>query len=255
MTVPDQPPLLGIRQLKKRYGSQTILDIPSLELYAGEAVLLSGRNGAGKSTLMKILAGLERYNQGCLLYKGNPVQQRRLSLFKGSQPLHHKVIYLHQHPFLFDISVKDNLAFGLKCHKVAAAERSLIVEQALQWSGLEHLAERNAKTLSGGEMQRIALARAWVLQPELLLLDEPTANMDRESREQTSFLIRRLVNQGTGIVICSHETKPDNRLISRELQLCNGQLKDSAEPAAIDNVKQENPHQQEGKALYIQNVE
>ncbi|MEH6825272.1 MAG: ATP-binding cassette domain-containing protein [Motiliproteus sp.] len=230
MTAMTKAPLLGIRYLKKHYGPKLILDIGQLDLYAGEAVLLRGRNGAGKSTLMKILAGLESYSRGSLLYKEEPISAPRFWFQRSPRQLNNRVIYLHQQPFLFDSSVSDNLAYGLKCSHVAKTKQALIVEQALHWSGLEHLAERNAKTLSGGEMQRIALARAWVLEPELLLLDEPIANMDTESREQTSFLIRRLISQGTGVVICSHETKPDNRLIDRVLHLEAGQLHDSKNP-------------------------
>lgn len=236
MSADEKAPLLGVRYLKKQYGSKVILDIDELDLYAGEAVLLTGRNGAGKSTLMKILAGLERGNEGSLLYQGGIIDAPWYRLRRASKPLRHQVIYLHQHPFLFDTSVKENLAYGLKCRNVAKTQQNLIVQQALHWSGLEHLAERNAKTLSGGEMQRIALARAWVLEPELLLLDEPTANMDRESREQTSFLIRRLIHQGTAVVICSHEIKPDNRLINRVLHLQDCQLSDSRKPLT-DTVK------------------
>ncbi|OMH29064.1 energy-coupling factor ABC transporter ATP-binding protein [Motiliproteus sp. MSK22-1] len=232
----DDLPLLKVRGLTKRYGQKQILDIDKLDLYAGQAVLLSGKNGAGKSTLMKILAGIERYNEGSLYYKEdrNKEDQARhqrflqFSFLRKKLSLSNGIIYLHQHPFLFDISVRDNLAYGLKCQRMAKKQQAQIVQKALNWSGLEHLADRNAKTLSGGEMQRIALARAWVLDPKLLLLDEPTANMDTESREQTSFLIRRLINQGTGVVICSHETKPDNRLIDRVLHLDNGKLIESS---------------------------
>ncbi len=212
-------PLLGVRYLTKSYGSRRVLNIPELDLFGGEAVLLSGRNGAGKTTLMRIMAGLERFQGGAILLNGKPVSRRqRLALHKQ------QVIYLHQQPFLFDCSVKDNLAYGLKCRGVNRTERELRVQQALHWSGLQHLASRNAKTLSGGEKQRIALARAWVLEPELLLLDEPTANMDAESREQTGFLIRRLINEGMGIVICCHEIKPNNSLIDRALQLEDGAI-------------------------------
>jgi len=220
----SRTPLLGLRQLKKHLGSKLILDIDSLDLNAAEAVLLCGRNGAGKSTLLKILAGLESYNEGLLLYNGQPIPTSRFRFRHYAKPLLSRVIYLHQQPFLFDLSVSDNLAYGLKCRKVPKAEQLRIVEEALEWSGLQDLAERNAKTLSGGEMQRIALARAWVLKPELLLMDEPVANMDTESREQTSFLIRRLLAQGTGVVVCSHEIKTDNRLFDRVLYLDKGQI-------------------------------
>ncbi|MEH6627306.1 MAG: ATP-binding cassette domain-containing protein [Motiliproteus sp.] len=218
----DPRPIMGVRQLRKSFGSELILDIAELDLYAAEAVLLKGRNGAGKSTLMRILAGLERYDEASFMIDGLPVSKQHKAALQN-----HRVIYLHQNPFLFDTSVEENLGYGLKCRKMDKQRRHRKIAEALRWSGLEHLAQRNAKTLSGGEKQRIALARAWVLEPELLLLDEPTANMDAESREQTSFLIRRLINEGMGIVICSHEIKSDNSLIDRTLHLEHGSLFDS----------------------------
>tara|TARA_R110002094_G_scaffold31407_7_gene44015 strand:+ start:162 stop:932 length:771 start_codon:yes stop_codon:yes gene_type:complete len=252
MSITTNTPLLGLRYLKKSYASTLVLDIDALDLYAGQAVLLRGRNGAGKSTLLKTLAGLEPYTQGSLLYKGEPIRTPWFSLQRPTRQLNNKVIYLHQHPFLFDTSVRDNLAYGLKCRRYSKARQTLVVEQALHWSGLEHLAERNAKTLSGGEMQRIALARAWVLEPELLLLDEPIANMDTESREQTSFLIRRLINQGTGVVICSHETKPDNRLIDRVLHLEAGKLRDRGKPRTATTEQPELQHPAPGQRVLNQ---
>ncbi len=220
MTQSPKQPLLGIRRLFKSYGRNPVLDIDHLDLYGAEATLLSGLNGAGKSTLLKIIAGLESYNSGALFWRQQQLTRRQL------KRINRKVIYLHQQPYLFDGSVRDNLAYGLRCRGVGRTEREYRAGQALQWSGLEHLADRNTGSLSGGEKQRIALARAWVLEPELLLLDEPTANMDTESREQTSFLIRRLIHEGMGIVICSHDIRPDNRLIDRALRLTGGRIEE-----------------------------
>ena len=174
---------------------------------------------------MKIVAGLEPYDTGsielCAVSALSALSARHQA------PHNHRVIYLHQQPYLFDCSVRDNLAYGLKCRKMDHSLRAQRVAQALRWSGLGQLEQQNAKTLSGGEKQRIALARAWVLKPELLLLDEPTANMDAESREQTCFLIRRLINEGMGIVISSHEIRANNSLIDRELLLENATIIDS----------------------------
>ncbi len=209
-------PLLGVQQLKKSYGNQRLLTIDSLELHAGEATLLTGRNGAGKSTLLKILAGLEKSDSGSLRYRGVTLTRRQHRNIGG------KVIYLHQQPFLFDGSVEKNIGYGLS--QLNRDQRSERVRQALQWSGLTHLAERNAKTLSGGEKQRVALARAWVMEPELLLMDEPTTNMDTESRQQTLFLIRRLINEGKSIMLSSHEFKGDHKLFQRQLHIEAGQL-------------------------------
>lgn len=211
-------PLLGIQQLKKSYNNQPLFAIDSLELHAGEATLLTGRNGAGKSTLLKILAGLENSDSGSLRYRGVTLTRRQHRNIGG------KVIYLHQQPFLFDGSVEKNIGYGL--NQLNRDQRSERVQQALEWSGLSHLANRNANTLSGGEKQRVALARAWVMEPELLLMDEPTTNMDTESRQQTLFLIRRLINEGKSIVLSSHEFKGDHRLFQRQWHLDAGALRE-----------------------------
>ncbi|WP_421870008.1 energy-coupling factor ABC transporter ATP-binding protein [Motiliproteus sp.] len=227
-------PLLDARQLSKSYGERALFHIDALDLHRGEATLLTGRNGAGKSTLLKVLAGLEPQHGGRLRYCGTPLTQRRHRQLGG------KVIYLHQHPYLFDTTVANNIGYGLK--HLSSSQRQRAIDRALDWSGLSHLRERRAKTLSGGEKQRIALARAWVMEPELLLLDEPTANMDAEAREQTLFLIRRLINDGVAVVLCSHELKVDKRLIRRQLHLEDGVLHERSTAAASDSTLQQSAH-------------
>lgn len=226
MNASPTEPLLSARQLKKSYGCQPLLAIDSLELHAGEATLLTGRNGAGKSTLLKMLAGLEDSDSGSLSYRGVTLTRRQHHNIGG------RVIYLHQQPFLFDGTVEKNIGYGLR--QLNRSQRQQRVKQALEWSGLGHLSERNANTLSGGERQRVALARAWVMQPELLLMDEPTTNMDTESRQQTLFLIRRLINEGKSIVLSSHEFKGDHRLFQRQWHIDAGQLSEQRfeQPAA-----------------------
>ncbi len=209
-------PLLGVSQLTKSYNNRVLFNIDSLQLHAGEATLLTGRNGAGKSTLLKILAGLEGRDSGSLSYHGTTLTRRQHRNLGG------RVIYLHQQPFLFDGSVIKNIGYGL--NHLDRSQRSERVQRALEWSGLTHLADRHAKALSGGEQQRVALARAWVMEPELLLMDEPTSNMDTESRQRTLFLIRRLVHEGKCIVVSSHELKVDHRLFQRQWHIDAGRL-------------------------------
>jgi tungstate transport system ATP-binding protein len=131
---------------------------------------------------------------------------------------------LHQHPYLFDGSVFDNVAYGLRCRRVPSAEIQRIVSEALAWAGLSHLTQRHAQCLSGGERQRVALTRARVLSPRLLLLDEPTASMDKEAREQTYFLLRRLQHENLSIILTSHELHEDSRLSNHVLTLEHGRL-------------------------------
>lgn len=121
---------------------------------------------------------------------------------------------------MFDRSVADNIAYGLRNKGLAPERIKQEVRQALAWAGLRHLAQRNAQELSGGEKQRVALTRARVLAPRLLLLDEPIANMDLESREQTLDLIRRLKHDGISAIVTSHEPYISEVIGDEHLHLC-----------------------------------
>jgi tungstate transport system ATP-binding protein len=204
-----------------RMGGEPLLDVARFELPTGSCTILSGRNGAGKTTLLKIAAGLMRPDEATVQTGGACVDWRsaRPSLRKHS-------IYMHQHAYMFDTSVSDNVAYGLRKAGVPAAQRNEAVRTALEWAGLPNLAARNARHLSGGERQRLALARARVLSPAVLLLDEPTTNMDREARQQSFFLIRRMVSEGTGVVIASHDRQIIGQLGNQHLHLSNGRLRE-----------------------------
>lgn len=202
-----------------RMGGEPLLDVARFELPAGSCTILSGRNGAGKTTLLKIAAGLMKPDEGTVQIGDAGVDwpSARPTLRKHS-------IYMHQHAYMFDTSVADNVAYGLRKAGVPVAQRNDAVGTALEWAGLAPLAARNARHLSGGERQRLALARARVLSPAVLLLDEPTTNMDREARQQSFFLIRRLVSEGTGVVIASHDRQIIGQLGDQHLHLADGRL-------------------------------
>jgi len=202
-----------------RMGGEPLLDVARFELPAGSCTILSGRNGAGKTTLLKIAAGLMKPDKGTVQIGDAGVDwpSARPTLRKHS-------IYMHQHAYMFDTSVADNVAYGLRKAGVPVAQRNDAVGTALEWAGLAPLAARNARHLSGGERQRLALARARVLSPAVLLLDEPTTNMDSEARQQSFFLIRRLVSEGTGVVIASHDRQIIGQLGDQHLHLADGRL-------------------------------
>ena len=202
-----------------RMGGEPLLDIARFELPSASCTILSGRNGAGKTTLLKIAAGLQRPDAAS-------VQTDSTSLdWRSARPMLRKhSVYMHQHAYMFDLSVGDNVAYGLRKAGVPAAQRSEQVRTALVWAGLAELETRSARHLSGGERQRLALARARVLSPALLLLDEPTTNMDEEARQQSFFLIRRLVSEGTGVVIASHDRQIIGQLGDRHVNLADGKL-------------------------------
>ncbi len=193
-------PLISFRHVRKTLAGRVLLNIDEFSLRAGGCVILTGRNGAGKTTLLKIMAGLERPDSAEVQYRGRTLPWRA-----ARRRYRRDVVYLHQHPFVFDASVADNVAYALRYARLPREQIQARVSQALEWAGLEHLAGRHARRLSGGEKQRVALTRAWVLAPRVLLLDEPLASLDHESRERTYFLIERLKSSQIALVITGHD--------------------------------------------------
>lgn len=212
--------LIAIRQVVKTISRRPVLNISELVIYQDECVVIRGKNGSGKSTLLKILAGLVWPDRGQL-----SISEKQISWRKAYRDFRKNVVYLHQSPYLFDRSVEDNIAYGLKIRVRDRFEVRRQVAQALDWAGLSHLAKRNARDLSGGEKQRVALTRARILKPRLLLLDEPTAAMDRTSKDQTFSLIHDLASSGSAVYIATHEDA-DAYHPKRILELSDGQFVD-----------------------------
>ena len=215
--------LLHVRNLRKNIGRRRLLDIDSLVIPEATCIVLSGRNGVGKTTLLKILAGLVAPDHAEVVCRGQTLPWKL-----ARRRFRHETVYLHQQPYMFDRSVAENLAYGLRRSGLPRDEIARRVAAGLAWAGLTHLADRNARQLSGGEKQRVALTRARMLSPRLLLLDEPTANMDLESREQTIRLIRRLGGEGISTIVTTHEPRVANSIGDRHLHLCkNGPCRNS----------------------------
>lgn len=190
-----------------------------LRVVSGECVVLSGDNGEGKTTLLRIMAGLNQPDHADCLYNGT------LHNWHHARPwLLKNVVYLHQAPYLFDASVEDNISYGLRRRGLNRKSARAMASAALRRAGLAHLQGRNARQLSGGERQRVALLRAWVLSPRLLLLDEPTASMDERARHCTLFLIRWLLQDGVSLLITAHEPRFFAPLADRHIKLQHGEL-------------------------------
>ena len=192
--------LLTIGRLRKRHGEHTLLDLQDFVIEAGSAVVLTGVNGAGKSTLLRILCGLEQAEITDARFLGQP---QRFTPFPAA--MRRAIGYVHQHPMMFSTSVADNIGYGLRASGVASGEIDARVEAAMEWAGVAHLRERHPALLSGGEKQRVALARARILQPQILLLDEPTANLDGAAREAVIALIPTLTAAGCSVVMACHD--------------------------------------------------
>lgn len=186
--------------LARSLGGRSVLDGIGLSLERGQGYVLSGDNGSGKSTLLRVLAGLEPADAGVLRFQG---EQTQLPRYPDSWRL--RAVYVHQHPYLFHTSVAGNIAYGLKARGEARERWLWKVERAIDWAGMREVAAVPPQKLSGGERQRIAIARAKVLAPELLLLDEPTANLDADGRRRTIELLARLYAEGVSVLIACHD--------------------------------------------------
>jgi tungstate transport system ATP-binding protein len=193
-------PLLAVARLRKAHGERMLFDIDALALEAGCAYALTGVNGAGKSTLLRVLAGLDSAQAEGVAWQGRPV-----ALVPYPRLLREAVVYVHQHPVLFSTSVAHNIGYGLTARGVPKAQAAARVDEAMAWAGVAHLRDSHPAVLSGGEKQRIALARAKVLDAKLLLLDEPSANLDGAAREQVLALIPALIGAGNTVVMACHD--------------------------------------------------
>jgi tungstate transport system ATP-binding protein len=192
--------MLTLTGLRKAHGERVLFDIDMLSLEAGRAYVLTGVNGVGKSTLLRVIAGLDRADGGAGTWQGAPMQ-----LSPYPKTLRGRVVYVHQQPVLFSTSVAHNVAYGLLARGLSKAQIRAQVEEAMRWAGVSHLRDSVPSHLSGGEKQRVALARAKVMQPDLLLLDEPTANLDGAAREQVIGLIPALAGAGRTVVMACHD--------------------------------------------------
>jgi tungstate transport system ATP-binding protein len=182
--------------------------------------VLTGMNGAGKSTLLRVLGGLERAEIDSLRFEGQDI----LRVHPFPRALREGIVYVHQHPVLFSTSVAHNIGYGLALRGLPKAEVEEATAQAMAWAGVEHLHDHDPTRLSGGEKQRVALARAKVLQPKLLLLDEPTSNLDGQAREQVIELIPTLVEAGRSVIVACHDRDLIGMPGVRRLKLRDGHL-------------------------------
>ncbi len=211
--------LLVLEGIRKSFGARRILDIAKVELAAGESYVLTGESGSGKTTLLRVLAGLEVAEVGACRYEGKP-----FDLHAYPKWLRHDVVYVHQHPYLFRGSIVDNISYGLKARGMAATSCLPLVRDAIAWAGVGHLLDVPPQSLSGGEKQRVALARARVLHPRLFLLDEPTANLDAEARQQTMELIRDLCVANSTVLLACHDREIIELPHMQRLHMENGRI-------------------------------
>lgn len=192
--------LLEVPTLRKSFGARRLLEIDGLNLASGRIYALTGDNGSGKSTLLRVLAGLEPSDELIMRFNGAPIDGAAYPA-----ALRRDIVYVHQHPYLFHSSIATNIEYGLKLRDVDAATRKQLALDAIEWAGLTQVIDVAPKRLSGGEKQKVALARAKVLAPRLLLVDEPTASLDRSAREQIVALLRKTASNNNCVVVACHD--------------------------------------------------
>ncbi len=219
-------PIYELHDLAKDYAGRRVLDIGSLDIFPGEVLALVGPSGSGKSTLLRLLNFLEFPTSGTINFKGVPFQAGGDMTLE----LRRKVTTVFQRPMLLERSVWDNVSYGLRLR--GSNHSKEVIQASLEEVGLSHLSRQRARTLSGGEAQRVALARAMVLKPDVLLLDEPTANLDPYNVGLIEGIIQQINHQhGTTLVMVTHNVFQARRLASRTGFLLDGKVVEVAETA------------------------
>lgn len=220
-------PKLAVRGLRAVRGGATILNIPRIDIFAGSALAVVGPNGAGKTTLLLHLALLERSAEGEVLFEGQPARGRELALRR-------RMAVVFQEPLLLDRPVLANVEAGLRLRGLGRAARR---ERAVRWLsrfGVGALAQRSSRTLSGGEAQRVSLARAFALEPEVLLLDEPFSSLDTPTRSAiTDDLAGVLAETRVTTVLVTHDHDEAARLGDRVAVLIRGEIRQIGAPADV----------------------
>jgi len=217
-----------VQNVTKEYAGRRVLQAENLKIRRGEVLALVGPSGAGKSTLLRLLNFLEPPTEGRIRFLDVE--------FSATQPMplqhRRRVTTVFQRPLLLNRSIQANVSYGLRLRgRRNDAQR---IAKALEYVGLQNMARQGARTLSGGEAQRVALARALVLEPDVLLLDEPTANLDPYNVGLIEEIVKHLnQEQGTTLVLVTHNVFQAKRLAKRVALMLEGQIIEIADTEAF----------------------
>ena len=205
---------LRLEEVSFAAGGRAIIERVSLVLEAGPSTIILGANGAGKSVLMRLMHGLLAPTAGRVVWSGEGARRRQAMVF--------------QRPVMLRRAAIANVTYALEVAGVPAAERERLATDALSEVGLRNVARRPARVLSGGEQQRLALARAWALHPEVLFLDEPTASLDPGATREIETIIKAFDAAGTKIVMSTHSLGQARRLGDEVIFLHQGRVAERA---------------------------
>jgi tungstate transport system ATP-binding protein len=227
----ESTPILEARNLEVNRGGAILICVPSLLIRKGEILSLIGPNGAGKTTLLQTLSYLLKPFQGEIFFRERKVEANHSVL-----EYRRKLAMVFQEPLLFDTTVFNNVASGLRIRRMDKVEIHSRVTEQLERFGIKHLSTRSARTLSGGEAQRTSLARAFALQPEILLLDEPFASLDLPTRDALIEDLESILQQTrTTVIFATHDRLEALRLSSRIAVMNGGNILQVGSPEEVMN--------------------
>jgi tungstate transport system ATP-binding protein len=228
--------LYRIRNLQYSYGGQTpAVDIGSGEFEEGKIHVFLGPNGSGKTTLLKLFNRLLLPASGEIEFDGTPIRK--------SSEVRDKTVYVHQNPLLLSGTVFDNVAYGLRVRGMKRRDAEKKVRETLRITALEGFERRRSTALSGGEKQRVAIARALVLEPRGLLLDEPTASVDRENVGRIEEILRRINRElGCTVMVSTHDLPFAYRICDRLIHMDEGAIAPAYENIVTGETFHDDPH-------------
>jgi len=209
-----------VENLIKNYGDKNVLNIEAMEIYKNKITAIIGPSGAGKSTLLHLLNGIEPPSSGSIWFEDRRIEYKDMNL-----DIRRSMVMVFQKPVVFSTTVYENLAYGLKLRGMEKKEIEKRVEEMLEVTGLKDKSQQKANTLSGGEAQRVAVARAMIIRPKALLLDEPTTNLDPANVLTIEELIKYGKNKyGISVIIVTHNMFQAKRLSDNCLFMLGGRI-------------------------------
>ncbi|MCX7966207.1 MAG: ABC transporter ATP-binding protein [Syntrophorhabdaceae bacterium] len=227
----DHIPILEAKELIINRSGMTVLDISQLKIAEGETVSIIGPNGAGKSTLLLALSNLFKNFSGKIMFKG-------MEIGKDISPFEYRrnISMVFQEPLLFNTTVFENVASGLKFRKIDKKSIDKIVKENLERFSISHLKDRPARKLSGGEAQRVSLARAFAINPDILFLDEPFSSLDMPTKEALIYDLERNIKElSITTVFATHDRDEALRLSDRVIVINKGTIIQDGTPFEVMN--------------------
>jgi len=221
--------LIKLREVYFNYNKEPVVKGVSLSL-GNECIALAGPNGAGKTTILKLMAGIYRPKKGEVFIEGKNIWKLPE---KEAITLRRKVVYVHENPIVLRGSVLNNVIFGLELRGVSKEEARKKALKLMRKLGIDELAEKDAKNLSAGQAQLLALARALIVEPSYMLLDEPMANLDWKRRKSVLELLKELKETGRSIAIATHDAFLVSLVCSKAYIIENGSVVSETLPPAI----------------------